>query len=146
VPPILAPRGSLPGIAFFGDDSTDPGLLDDEIVLVSLAHPHLRLRNGFVPGYDEEPRPLRPNGFVSAERQPEDLPAAGLAALAQKRDRPVEIELAGTLLDPLVRVAEGRFVGGYTLSGAVVHVRFFAVSLDDETRRFSVEEFGHPPK
>jgi hypothetical protein len=83
--------------------------------------------------------------FVFRERQPEDLAALWLAALAEERHWALEIELARTFLDPLVGITEGGFVRGDPLGRAFVHSVVFAQSWTEETHGFTARPSRKTP-
>jgi hypothetical protein len=70
---------------------------------------------------DDEVRRRGADRLVRVELEPNDLVAASITALAKKRNRVLEIELAGARLDSLVRVAKGGLVLCHALGAEIPH-------------------------
>ena len=111
-----APRradGLVPGIEVVGLFGGVAELLDDDVALASL-HDALDARV-LVSGEDEEPRRRAPNRLVLADRDRDRLFALLTAALAEELGAALDLEGLVELCDPLVDLAEKRFVSALSL-------------------------------
>ena len=111
-----APRradGLAPGIEVVGLFGGLADLLDDDVALASL-HDALDARV-LVTGEDEEPRRRAPNRLVVVDRDRDRLFARLAAALAEELGAALYLEGLVELGDPLVDLAEERFVSALSL-------------------------------